>query len=179
MLQRLIDDMNKALDHDCFLPALAIALILPDICGKAKYPTEQSTKKRYVDWYDECIGQHEQCPGDEGKMAYLSGEVVYQLRCEFLHQGNPNIDKEKIKEECCKIDRLVILTEKKKEVNILFDESVVSENGLDGLRREYCVGIRRLCSIISAGAQDFYKESPDSFDFFHFEIKDVDDTYAL
>ena len=53
MLLRLIDDMNKALDNDCFLSALSLALTLPDICGKAKYPDEKSTKKRYIDWYDE------------------------------------------------------------------------------------------------------------------------------
>lgn len=45
MLQRLIDDMNKALDNDCFFSALSLALILPDVCGKAKYPTEKNNKK--------------------------------------------------------------------------------------------------------------------------------------
>ena len=45
MLQRLIDDINKALDNDCFFSALSLALTLPDICGKAKYPNEKSSKK--------------------------------------------------------------------------------------------------------------------------------------
>ena len=116
MLLSLIDDMNKALDNDCFFSALSLALTLPDICGKAKYPTD-GNKKRYIAWYDEYVGAYEQCPGEEGKMPYLSGEVVYQLRCSFLHQGNPNIDKSKINEECCKIDKFVLLTEKKKEFN--------------------------------------------------------------
>ena len=106
--------MNKALDNDCFFSALSLALTLPDICGKAKYPTD-GNKKRYIAWYDEYVGAYEQCPGEEGEMPYLSGEVVYQLRCSFLHQGNPNIDKGKINEECCKIDKFVLLTEKKKE----------------------------------------------------------------
>lgn len=118
--------MNKALDNDCFFSALSLALTLPDICGKAKYPTD-GNKKRYIAWYDEYVGAYEQCPGEEGEMPYLSGEVVYQLRCSFLHQGNPNIDKGKINEECCKIDKFVLLTEKKKEFNILSDSASSSE----------------------------------------------------
>ena len=128
MLLQLIDDMNKALDNDCFFSALSLALTLPDICGKAKYPNEKSVRKRYIDWYDEYIGAYEQSPGEEGQMPYLSGEVVYQLRCSFLHQGNPNVDKDKIDEECCKIDKFVLMTEKKKEFNILADAASSCEN---------------------------------------------------
>lgn len=52
MLQ-LIDDVNKALDAESYYSALTLALTLPDICGKAEYPQEKSTAKRYKDWYDE------------------------------------------------------------------------------------------------------------------------------
>lgn len=61
--------MNKALDNDCFFSALSLALTLPDICGKAKYPTD-GNKKRYIAWYDEYVGAYEQCPGEEGEMPY-------------------------------------------------------------------------------------------------------------
>ena len=58
MLQTLINDMNKALDNDCFFSALSLALTMPDICGHAKYPTEPSSKKRYTAWYDEYVGAY-------------------------------------------------------------------------------------------------------------------------
>lgn len=48
MLLSLIDDMNKALDNDCFFSALSLALTLPDICGKAKYPTDGNKKLTVV-----------------------------------------------------------------------------------------------------------------------------------
>ena len=51
--------MNKALDNDCFFSALSLALTLPDICGKAKYPTD-GNKKRFIAWYDEYVGAYEQ-----------------------------------------------------------------------------------------------------------------------
>ena len=183
MLLNLIDDMNKALDNDCFFSALSLALTLPDICGKAKYPTH-GNKKRYIAWYDEYVGAYEQCPGEEGKMPYLSGEVVYQLRCSFLHQGNPNIDKGKINEECCKIDKFVLLTEKKKGFNILSDSASSSEqfwgdHKIGDTYRTYEVNVRRLCFIISACAGAYYKDNPDLFSFFDFKVVDLDERYRF
>ena len=37
ILIRLIDDINRALENEAYFVALALALTLPDICGKAKY----------------------------------------------------------------------------------------------------------------------------------------------
>ena len=36
-------------------------------------------------------------------MPYLSGEVLYNLRNAFLHQGNPNIVSSEIKDIRCKV----------------------------------------------------------------------------
>lgn len=182
MILRLIDDMNKALDNDCFFSALSLTLTLPDICGKAKYPTEKKNSKRYIAWYDEYVGAYEQCPGEERKMPYLSGEVVYQLRCSFLHQGNPNIDKDKIQEECCKIDKFILLTEKKKEFNILSDSASSGDGWIYGKSqgekyRSYEVNVRRLCFIISACAGAFYRDNSELFDFFNYEVVDLDERY--
>lgn len=175
--------MNKALDNNCFFSALSLALTLPDICGKAKYPKD-GNKKRYIAWCDEYVGAYEQCLGEEGTMPYLSGEVVYQLRCSFLHQGNPNIDKDKINEECCKIDKFVLLTEKKKEFNVLADSATSGDGWLfDGTSgktyRSYEVNVRRLCFIISACARAFYNEKPELFNFFDFTVVDLDERYKF
>lgn len=180
MLLKLIEDMNKALDHDCYFSALSLALTLPDICGRAKYPTERSTKKRYIDWYDEYIGRYMQYPGEEGQMPYLSGEVVYQLRCSFLHQGTPNIDSSKIEEECCQIDDFVIAVEPKKEFNIYMDLASSSESFYNMEKTgkttlTYEVNVRRLCLIISECAKGYYKESSTAFDFFKFHIVDLEE----
>ena len=185
MLLKLIEDMNKALDHDCYFSALSLALTLPDICGRAKYPAEQSTKKRYIDWYDEYIGQYERWPEEAGETPYLSGEVVYQLRCSFLHQGTPNIDSSKIKEECCQIDDFVLAVETKKEFIAYVDSSSVTENWHNEksghskesgqVTRSYQVNVRRLCLIISRCAEAYYEEAPENFNFFHFRIVDLDE----
>ena len=183
MLLKIIEDINKSLDNDCFITALALALTLPDICGKAKYPNEKRNNVRYINWYDECIGSHEQCTDDDAQMPYLSGEVVYQLRCSLLHQGNPNINKDKVKEEQCKIDRFILVTEKKKEWNNLTDSStkieIPDENKLEkAYYREYKVNVRRLCYILTACAEDYYNKNKAFFNFFNYEIVDMDEMYA-
>ena len=35
-----IDEIEKSLENECYIAALALALTLPDICGKAEYPSE-------------------------------------------------------------------------------------------------------------------------------------------
>lgn len=178
MLNRLIVDINRALDNEAYFSALALALTLPDICGKAKYSTEKSTKKRYIDWYDEYVGQYEQCPCDvckATKMPYLSGEVVYSLRNSFLHQGTPNINSTRIKETANQVDEFTLVIEKKNEFDIYSDaSSIISSNQADTLRRSYRVNVRRLCLILTLSAKSYYKENSDKFDFFQCNILDWD-----
>lgn len=65
MIQELIREVDACLSAGCYMSALITALILPDICGKAKYPEmEKQTKQRYIKWYDEYIGQYEKDPED-------------------------------------------------------------------------------------------------------------------
>lgn len=87
--------MSICLENDCYISALGMALTLPDICGKAKYPQwkKQNVGLRYKKWYDEYIGFREIPSGPHSEdFSYLSGEVVYSLRNCLLHQGTPNID---------------------------------------------------------------------------------------
>ena len=160
MLLRLIDDVNKALDAECYFSALALALTLPDICGKAEFPQKRN-RQRYISWYDEHIGKYEQCPCEQcqkAPMAYLSGKVVYSLRSGLLHQGTPNID---VKE----IDYFALVIESKKPFNIYVDEATAAG---------YRVNVRRLCLILCETARGYHKDNREKFDFFHCSIIDLD-----
>lgn len=133
MMLQLIDDVNKALDAECYYAALSLALTFPDICGKAEYPQEKSTRKRYKDWYDEHIGESEQYPCEQCKnipMPYLSEEVVYSLRNSLLHQGTPNIERDNIKNDSNKIDNFALVLESKKPFDIYADSAGIHyDNG--------------------------------------------------
>lgn len=176
MVQRLVDDIRAALDNDLYFAALSTALTLPDICGKAEYPNERSTKKRYIDWYDNEIGRYEKNPHQSSKeeMPYLSGEVIYSLRCSLLHAGNPNVDNGQLtsKNTSLPIDHFVLKVEKKKDFDIYSDSSSISDI-FGQHRREYTMSVRRICLIMCCVAEDYYKDNKAKFHF-NYEILDWD-----
>lgn len=177
MLDRLITDIDKSLDAGAYIAALSLILTLPDICGKAMYKDEKNNKSRYIEWYDEYIGSSE-CRSagieDEIKVPYLSGEVIYQLRCSISHQGTPNVIKEKIKESRCKIDHFVLVVEKKKELNFYVDSSSY-EHGFAGTFKEYHLNIRRLWFVMKCAVKKCYDDNKEKFDFFNYTIVDKDE----
>lgn len=164
MLQQLIDDVNNALTANCYYAALALALTFPDICGKAEFPKE-GIAQRYIKWYDEYIGKYEKCTCDQchsTTMPYLSGEVIYNLRNSFLHQGTPNLNVTKIKDDVNRISRFELIIESKNAFDIYSDASGISERSI----KTYRVNVRRLCLILCQCAKYYYQDNSEKFDFF-------------
>ena len=174
MLNHLIDEINKSLEHECYFAALSLALTLPDICGKAQYPNA-SNANRYIKWYNEHVGQYEESnlPDFDGLplMPYLSGEVIYNLRNSFLHQGTPNIDSDKIKAEQNKMDEFTLVLEKKNELGIYCDHASILTTGSGKVTRSYSVNVQRLCLVLTKTASAFYVENKPLFNFFTYSVK--------
>ena len=166
--------MNRALDANCYLAALSIALTLPDICGKAAFPAETKVSRRYINWFDEHIGVYEKNLSggkSDDEIPYLSGEVVYQLRNSVLHQGTPNVEKDAIKKSQNKIDNFQLVIEQKNKFDIYSDSAGIINNKY----REYRVNVRRLCLIVSKTAACYYNDNKEKFNFFNFSILDWDE----
>ena len=179
MVQRLIDDIRKALDNNLYYVALVSALTLPDICAKAEYPAEISSRIRYIDWYNDRIGKYENCPDQEDEiMPYLSGEVMYSLRCAFLHEGNPNVNNEKLaKWNELPINQFILKIERRNELDHYQDYSEITD--IYGQhRRSYTMDIRRICGIICRAAEAYYRDNKDKF-VFNYKIVDWDKTTTL
>ncbi len=91
----LIKEAKDAMGNSLFRAALALTLILPDICAQIEYPEIYKKKgggnaKAYKLWWDEKIGKYE----DYGHgMPYMDGEAAWQLRCAVLHNGHSEISK--------------------------------------------------------------------------------------
>lgn len=172
MINQLIKEINIALENNLFLVALNTALTLPDICGKAEYPdiSYKHNGERYKKWYQEHIGQYEQSPLDlrEGvTMPYLSADVVYQLRCEMLHQGNPNVSKSKTG-----IDKFTLWVQKANPFGFYGDTASVSLSGEPC--KTYNVSVRRLCLLLCRTAENYYNNNKEKFAFFNYTIFDLD-----
>lgn len=169
MVIQLVQDIRKALENDLYLVALSSALTLPDICGKVAYPDESSSRKRYISWYDEEIGKYEKNPEDKENMPYLSGEVIYSLRCSLLHEGNPNMNNDSLRTDL-PIDHFSLVIERAKPFDIYSDSSSIANFG-DKNIREYSMNVRRVCMILCNVAESFYKENKEKF---HFNYKIID-----
>lgn len=172
MIIQLVQDIRKALENNLYFVALSSALTLPDICGNAAYPEESSSRRRYISWYDEEIGKYEKNPEDKENMPYLSGEVIYSLRCSLLHEGNPNMNNDSLRADL-PIDHFSLVIEKAKPFDIYSDSSSISNFG-DKNIREYSMNVRRICMILCNVAESYYKEYKDKFHF-NYEIIDWDE----
>lgn len=85
MLEK-IRDIQKALAAKAYLSALALALTLPDICGKIAYPGLR-TGERYIAWFDEYVTKN-MYPQKYPDVQKFDGKKIYKLRCAFLHEGS-------------------------------------------------------------------------------------------
>ena len=171
MIIRLVQDIRKALENELYFVALSSALTLPDICGKAAYPIERSSRSRYILWYDEEIGKYEKNSDDKDDMPYLSGEVIYSLRCSLLHEGNTNMRNDSLRTNQ-PIDHFSLVIEKAKPFDSYLDASIINKTE-KGQTREYRMNVRRICLILCNVAESYYKENKDKFHF-NYEIIDWD-----
>lgn len=112
----LVDAIEDAIKKKCFLPALAMTLVLPDICAKYDYPEIYYGNKKegkgigaaYKKWYNENILPTEKPNYEKSDMSLetrevfqdladkttLTGRHLWKLRCGFLHEGAVDLDKE-------------------------------------------------------------------------------------
>ncbi len=175
MINRITDEMKKCVENECYIAALALALTLPDTCGKAEYPLEKSTKKRYIDWYDEHIGKYERNPNEDFPlMPYANGEIVYSLRCHLLHEGTPDIEQENVKEERCKVDHFCLIISDPSNggrSHVTYSMNEILE------RRELEINIVNLSSKLGAAAKAYYRANFEKFDFIHYDLKDLRHSY--
>lgn len=172
MIDKIINDIDVSLENGAYLSALALALTLPDICGKAEFPTEPSTKKRYKQWYNDHVEVllKPLCQATED-MPYLSEDVIYSLRCSFLHQGTPNINTSEVSEDRCKVDKFILVVEDEENVDQSLSCVSYGKN-FEIVNRELTVDIRTLCYNLKTAAKKYYDSNKSLFNFFNYTLVD-------
>lgn len=175
MIPMLVQEINDCLNDNHLIAALTMALTLPDVCGKAEYPNERSSSKRYVDWFDTNLGETENPEFIfEDNLPSLTGEVVYQTRCSFLHQGTPYVDIDRISAERNKANNFKLVLEDKNDFDIYCDHSSVFSSNCSNFHqnRSHIISVRRLCLIISSVALGYYKNNKEKFSFINVSFED-------
>lgn len=177
MIHRIIKEIDSSLVNENFLAALALALTLPDICGKAEFPNE-GNGSRYIKWFDNYVGKYEKPDMLDEKnpsnvvneaMPYMSGEIVYSLRNCFLHQGTPNIQKEKIREPRCQVTRFTLTIASAINGG---SSSVANNCFMDSERRTLEINIVNLCCKLCLTAKSYFEDNKEKFDFFQYDLQD-------
>ena len=173
MIDRITNDIERAIDAKAYIAALTLALTLPDICGKAQYPDAKPTE-RYKKWYAEHIGRYEN-PNDEKddtKSPYLSADVVYSLRCSMLHQGTTELVNSRIRQpENKNIDVFHLIVDEA----MIGGCSAIEQTYINGryvkTSVEWEINVVNLCWKLCVVASSYYKENKDKFDFFSYNLK--------
>ena len=156
-----IKEIEAALDVGCQHCALALALTLPDICGKVlKSETKRRSKDQYIKWFDKYVVPI-YAPLGKIYKSFVTGKTCYALRCSFLHAGNFDPEKEniffnihsRIKSEKQGYHDL------KKEVN---GETIIDIDAVG------------LCNAICEAAKSFYNDTENKDLFRDKYIKDID-----
>ena len=137
MVLAIIKEIESCIRNENFLGALSLALTLPDICGKAHYPREE-TSFRYRKWYEENIGKYDvpmlsvddnhNSRSVEVKMPYLNGEMLYSLRNSFFHQGTLNVSLNKNHLDRCKVTHFTLFVDEYTHGGSAIVQSILIEN---------------------------------------------------
>ena len=159
MIDFYVNEIHTCLRNRCWFAALSLTLMLPDICGEAEYPNRQ-VGERYISWYDTCVGKHLKQERMHEDQPYLSGEIVYNLRNTFFHQGRVNINPSKVKDTVNQIDRFIL---------VLGDGSVLHTMTLtvnmgDVWYRDVMVDVSYLCTTICDAAKWYYDRNREKFE---------------
>ena len=171
LIDRIVHEIRMAMSHELYLSALALALTLPDTCGKAEYPNEDYNGVRYKNWCSQYVIT-DRCDSPYGQdMPYLNEEIIYSLRNCLLHQSTPSVEQSEIHESRCKVDKFELVITGEDGAN--GDLSMVAYGkDMNIVRRELKVHISHLCYILCTAAEDYYKNNKEKFDFIKYSIED-------
>lgn len=169
MINKLIEQIGSAIANKLYIVAINTALTLPDICGKAEYPSLK-TEKRYIEWCRKYMQFAENPKSNEYNKSLLdlTAGTIYDLRCAMLHAGSQKlriIKKEK------KIINYELICAPSKEYDLYSDTAITEFKMpiIKPIKRTYKVGVCRLCSLLCAAAKMYYENNREKL-VFDYEI---------
>lgn len=113
-MKHLTDSVKLSLENRNWYSAIAVSLMLPDICSKIT-DGQKGSGRKYAEWFDNYVGylyksnysenqiemaRIHNSPNLEGMIrgTKLSGNDCYALRCAYLHEGLGEITEQRARE---------------------------------------------------------------------------------
>lgn len=131
----------------------------------AEFP-DKTVAERYTEWYDKYLGDYMARGKNElgGDNPWLSGEVIYNLRNTYLHQGSPNVISEKVKEPANQIDKFILVLGDGTQI---WDSTININVGYGKLTfKAITVDVSYLCNNLCDCALWYYENNADKFSFY-------------
>lgn len=165
-MESVFNSIRQSLNTENYLAALALALTIPDICGKVEFPNEK-VGDRYCEWYTNYVDNAynfppPKCnPDDLPIPPRFSASDCYQLRCAILHSWSIDMDFDKVNFDLFKLYK---------------NTSVVSgvrwEQGKPQTAKSYIyLDITRFCQTMCDVAEEYYNTRKADFSKYHIEIQ--------
>ena len=176
-MRQYIEEIRKSLEQKCYISALALALIIPDIGGSIEFPEYRRKDKKdkkgrevrdikaqYSAWFEKWV----QPPYVALKNSlddnlidqknYFTGEMCYSLRCQFLHEGNSNIRPygRESGENGVKVEYVFELSINGGEAYGKITEE--SNEYIEMIRYMVRINVEELCERICKGAEEFCQD---------------------
>ena len=144
-LKELVVQIGRLLENDFYIPALYLALIIPDICSKIDYPEEKKQMNRYTKWVYEHLDKNDLPQGTHAAdFEHLDAKRIYSLRNNLFHESKAEFEHD--------IENLEFkLLEGKDQMC----SSQVSKNENDLKSFKIYVSIEDLCRRLCAHAENY------------------------
>ncbi|WP_156921021.1 hypothetical protein [Fundidesulfovibrio putealis] len=174
-MERFTKAVRAAIAQQNWYGALALALTLPDICGRLEDPSVKS-KPRYKRWWDKYVAIRYTCPyvdevavrsllssGDakglrdhifhqQATRPLLSSNDAYALRCAYLHQGGDVIEGQRVRDM---VNRFHVITPPQSGSCHSNMFKILNPEGADSTLE---VQVDRLCNDICDGVEKWEVE---------------------
>lgn len=89
-MKNYVESIRKSIENENWYSALAMSLIMPDICSKLDFP-EKYSSERYPEWFNTY--------SSIDYRNHLSGKDCYALRCSLIHEGQTDIELQSAREK--------------------------------------------------------------------------------
>ena len=172
-----IEEIKKDLANKQFISALAIALMLPNICAKLENPEiDKIHKEKYVKWFNRWVYRKYYSHPNNKEIRKskvknpnlfkikIDGDLCYALRCSILHSGDDKIkiaeiwkkdDKEKVKR--IKPNKIELCLNSNSELEYQYGDSTHIFGRLNDENQEVSIRFNIITFIdnIIKGTEDF------------------------
>lgn len=101
-MDAVISEVRCCLENKLYLAALALALMIPDMCGATENSgTQVKSYDRYVTWFEKWVApeymkfieanEEDEICFEKKSPYFFTGDACYALRCSFLHEGSSDV----------------------------------------------------------------------------------------